>query len=832
MGVQTNSTSCGRPRRGRWQGLKGSSSCLLLSCLFTSVLGYAQTTSSPGELLQKLNDLTIDPAEIYVLRDTQITRDRVNFYFNRGFIGFLTPVNGEITGAVFEGDGEVLLMPSDPVERRSLALFTKSPILEEQFTFACLRFTDQTARELMADAHRPDPEDPEQPGGFAEKWGPVVTRLNPQYSTRILMDLLGERDMPCFQTYLQGKNLGAFQVQIDERLPEAVRVGALGYEGGRTYADLWCSFASRRSEARLGSLLIGSAQVLSYKIDTHINADNSLDGRAELELESRSDADRVLVFELARLLKVREVQDASGQSLPLLQNPSLEESEVAARGNDWVVVVLPAPHPVGERFRLSFTYQGGVIGDVGNGVLYVGKRGSWYPNRGFNPRATYDLMFHYPERLTLVATGERLEERVAEGLKHSHWVSRTPIPVAGFNLGAYESRTRRAANVDIEVFAARAAEAALEKRQYEPQIPSSVFLRGGSEGSSPLAVVPKPATPLDPTALLDRVAEVTAHAVELFATFWGPFPYPHLAVSQVPGNFGQGWPGLVYLPTLSFLPRPDRAQPGLDRSGDVNNEIVVAHEVAHQWWGNEVGWQSYRDQWLSEGFSTYAAALYMASGKDGERNLQELLQGYKAALLTRNPQGATIESGGPVWLGQRLSNSLNPEGYTDIVYKKACWVIHMLRSLMSDGQAGVDERFFTMLRDFVATYRGQYPSTKDFIRHAEKYMTPVMDIDHDHHLDWFFNDWVYGTGIPTYKLEVSTHRASPTEYVIEGTIEQSDVPPQFEMPVPVVADYGKDRKERLGWVVVSASGAKFRYTTPEKPSRVSLDENSILAVVR
>ena len=831
MSSRTNLTPCCVPGTG-WQGPWSLTSALVLFCLFSSALGYAQTTSDPRELLQKLNNLTIDPAEIYVLRDTQITRDRVNFYFNRGFIGFMAPVNGEITGAVFEGDGEVLLMPPDSVERQSLAFFTKSPILEEQITFAYLRFTDQTARELMAHARRPDPEDPEQPEGFAEKWKPVVARLNPQYSTRILMDLLGERDMPCFQTYLEGKNLGPFQVQIDERLPEAVRVGGIGYEGGRTYTNLWCSFASRKGEARLDSLLIGSVQVLSYKIETHINADNSLQGRAELELESRSDADRVLVFELARLLKVSQVQDGSGRSLPLLQNPSLAESEVAARGNDWVVVVLPAPHPVGERFRLSFTYEGNVIADVGNGVLYVGKRGSWYPNRGFNPRATYDLMFHYPERLTLVATGERLEERTSEGLKHSHWVSRQPIPIAGFNLGTYESRKRRVADVDIEVFAAREAEAALEKRHLEVQPPTSLIMHRGAEGTGTFSVVPKPAIPLDPAALLDRVMDVTTNAVQFFSSLWGPFPYPALEVSQVPGNFGQGWPGLVYLPTLSFLPRSEREQLGLGHTNDDNYDIAVSHEIAHQWWGNEVGWQSYRDQWLSEGFATYAAALYLASEKDGERRFQKLLQDYKAALLTKTPEGGTVESGGPVWLGYRLSNSRNPTGYDSIIYKKACWVIHMLRNLMDDGQAGSGKRFFTMLRDFVATYRGQYPSTKDFIRHAEKYMTPVMDVDHDHHLEWFFDDWVYGTGIPAYKVEVSTRRASPKEYVIEGTIEQSDVPRQFEMPVPVIACYGKERKERLGWVVVSDGGAKFRYTTTEKPSRVTIDQDSILAVVK
>jgi hypothetical protein len=826
MGARTNSTSRGGHGAGRWP------LCLVLLCLLTSAPGHAQTAAHPGQLLLKLNYLTIDPAEIYVLRDTQITRDRVNFYFNRGFIGFLGPVNGEITGAVFEGDGEVLVMPPNPVEKRSLAFFTKSAILEEQFTSAYLRFTDQTARELMAHARRPDPEDPEQPDGFADKWRSVVARLNPQYSTRILMDLLGERDMPCFQAYLQGRNLGAFHVQIDERAPEAVRVGAVAQEGGRVYADIWCSFASKRGEARLGSLRIGSARVISYKIDTRIDADNSLQGRAELELESRSSADRVLIFELARSLRVSEVQDGSGHSLPVLQNPSLEESEAAARGNDWIVVVLPSPQPVGERFRLIFAYQGNVIADVGNGVLYVGKRGSWYPNRGFNPGATYDLTFHYPERLTLIATGERLEERISDGLKHSHWVSQQPIPIAGFNLGAYQSRTRRAGNVDIEVFAAREAEAALEKRRIEVQPPSSLIITRGRERAGAFPVIAKPAIPLDPAALLDRVMDVTASAVQLFAGLWGPFPYGRLAVSQVPGNFGQGWPGLVYLPTLSFLPPSERERLGVNRSDDVNSEITVAHEIAHQWWGNEVGWQSYHDQWLSEGFATYAAALFLAGEKDGERRFQKLMQDYKAALLSKTPQGATIESGGPVWLGRRLSNSRNPEGYDNIIYKKACWAIHMLRSLMADGQAGSRERFFTMLRDFVATYRGQYPSTQDFIRHAEKYMTPVMDVDRDHHLDWFFNDWVYGTGIPTYKMEASTRRASPRKYVIEGMIEQNDVPPQFEMPVPVVAYFGKDRKVRLGWVVVSASPAKFRYTTREKPSRVTIDEDATLAVVR
>jgi aminopeptidase N len=183
-------------------------------------------------------------------------------------------------------------------------------------------------------------------------------------------------------------------------------------------------------------------------------------------------------------------------------------------------------------------------------------------------------------------------------------------------------------------------------------------------------------------------------------------------------------------------------------------------------------------------------------------------------------------------LGQRLSNSLNPQGYDNIVYKKACWVIHMLRGLMTDPATGSDERFFRMLREFLNAYRGQYPSTQDFIRHAEKYMTRELDLEKNHRLDWFFAEWVSGTGIPTYRLNANTRSLAPRKFVVEGTIEQSGVPPDFEMLVPVTATYAKDRKVPLGRVVVTANGGRFRFTTSRKPVRVGIDGDAILAVVR
>jgi aminopeptidase N len=337
--------------------------------------------------------------------------------------------------------------------------------------------------------------------------------------------------------------------------------------------------------------------------------------------------------------------------------------------------------------------------------------------------------------------------------------------------------------------------------------------------------------PLAPAALLQSVAESAAQALAYFESLFGPFPYSRLAISQIPGNFGQGWPELVYLPTLSFLRKSERYELGLpEKAEDLLGHGMVAHEIAHQWWGNLLGCKTYHDQWLSEGLATYSAALDLSRQNDGDRRFHELLRGYKLDLLSKGKSGMINEASGPIWLGERLSNSLTPDGYNTIVYKKACWVLHMLRGLMRDPSTGSDERFFRLLRDFVATYQGVEVSTEDFVRHTEKYMTRASDLEHNRRLDWFFNEWVYETGVPTYKLESSVKQLSPKRFLVQGTITQSGVSPDFEMLVPVVAEVGKEKKASLGSVAVSEDGGRFKFTTTVRPKRLAIDEDNLLAI--
>ncbi len=783
-------------------------------------------------VLNELNQVSLDPSQIYDLRGKQITRDRIHLYFHRGFIGFYKKVDGEITGAVFEGEGEILLMPPDVAEKSSLLRFTGSPILEEQFHSVLMRFSDKIGQELLAESEKPDPDDPEQPNGFFDRWNPVVLKLASRDALRILEDLIGRRDLPYFDARIEGLHLGTFDVEDDERLEEPIVVAGPSQQGAGAPLDIWCSFASRAAERRQAAKVqTEPARALSYKINTKINSDDSLEGQTVVNLRSQSSADRILKFEISAGLRVTGVRDAAGKPLNFLQQPAGPQVYRWLEPEDWLDVLLPAVEPAGASYQLQINYSGHVIADLGNGVFFVGSHGSWYPNLP-DQWASFDLTFQFPDSLTLVATGNRVEASSSQGWKHSRWVSDGQFPVAGFNLGVYDSRTRQAGATKIEVYATGAVEASLQQR-YEEALLHNHQAKKQPAKSPKDSASPSAAPKLDPAALLDLVSARAAGAVEYFDQLFGPLPYSHLAIAEIPGDLGQGWPGLVYLPTISFLPKAERSELGIkSESGQLFASGVVAHEIAHQWWGNEVGWKSYHDIWLSEGMATFASALFMAQEEGGENTMQNILQAYKKELLATGKNGKTVESAGPIWLGWRLSTSADTQDYDDIVYKKSCWVLQMLRMILTDPSTGSDAKFFRFLHDFVADYRGRSPSTQDFARFAARYMTPQDDLDQDHTLNWFFNEWVHSTGVPTYTLKQRISRLASGEYVATGSITQSGVSQDFEMLVPMIAVGSGGRVTRLAPVRMDSSSGTFRFVLREKPAKVEIDENNILATIQ
>jgi aminopeptidase N len=90
--------------------------------------------------------------------------------------------------------------------------------------------------------------------------------------------------------------------------------------------------------------------------------------------------------------------------------------------------------------------------------------------------------------------------------------------------------------------------------------------------------------------------------------------------------------------------------------------------------------------------------------------------------------------------------------YQNLVYPKGAYILHMIRMMMWTPKDG-DGRFIATMHDFLATYRLQAATTEDFKAVVEKHMSPQMDLDRNHRMDWFFNQYVYGTDLPNYHFE-------------------------------------------------------------------------------
>jgi aminopeptidase N len=154
-------------------------------------------------------------------------------------------------------------------------------------------------------------------------------------------------------------------------------------------------------------------------------------------------------------------------------------------------------------------------------------------------------------------------------------------------------------------------------------------------------------------------------------------------------------------------------------------------------------------------------------------------------LLERNAQGFRAIDAGPLTMGYRTSNSRTGFDTTRrLIYPKGAYVLHMIRMMMHDNRTG-DQRFKQMMQEFVNTYRGRAATTEDFKAMVEKHMTPEMDLEANHRMDWFFNEYVYGTQLPSYQINATFATGSDGDVVMAVKLTQSNVNDSFRMLVPI-----------------------------------------------
>jgi len=774
---------------------------------------------SGAQVARAIHQSQLDPDECYRVRELNFSKEDLRFYLTEGYLIFTKPVHGRRISAIFSadvegGDAEVLVMPPHRSERRSLAAFTESPNLDEHFHTALFILPEAIAADLLERARAQGRKSAEMGALMADQSTAVARNIASGFEMRLVQDLLSpNHENTFFFATLAGRKLGNFDIVFDPFAREQILVGQFTSKSGRLTFDTWTSFEAKSIGRGIRKRAVEPYTMTDFHIDADISPTLQLSAVTRAKLTPESPGWRSFVMLVSEKVRVSDVK-VDGVAAEVLGRDSIRENAMrTSSANEAFLVITPEPLQPGAPHDIEFHEDGDVIVPAGNNVYFVSSRGNWYPRTGIGFTG-YDLTFRYPKNLTLVATGEVIEDQVDGNVRRTHRRVTSPVRLAGFNLGDYE-RTRIARDgYVVEVYGNRKLEPVLQPKPQPVLPPPERRARRTPADLIPALPLPSP----NPASHLAPLANEIVASFEAMVAEFGPPPLKTLTVAPIPANFGQGFPGLVYLPTLAYL-KPDE-RPASLRERPLRtffSDLLPAHEVAHQWWGNLVTPAGYQDEWLMEALASYTS-LSLYERRKGSKALDQVLDDYEQHLLARSEDGERIESMGPITWGTRLQSSRSSAAWRVIVYEKGSWIMHMLRKRMGD------ERFFQMLKEACRRYSFKEMSTEDFRRLAQEFMPKESGPES---LESFFESWVYGTGIPTLNLSSSVKGKAPAAR-LTVTVTQKDVDEEFTADVPVVLQFARETPVTR-WIRTSNEPTSFTIPVKQAPLKVAIG-TGVLAV--
>ncbi len=673
-----------------------------------------------------------------------LTREQGSFVLESGLLSLLQPVQGRVIGATWAGTGRFRFTSPDTAEARRLARFfggrTSVDVPIRRIVFL---FTDSTAGELQ--------------GRLQLKGSPI-----PDVNLESGFEYLGERDAQFFdpdfmRQLLNGTSEGSFiafierdggspllfEVTAAER--EGVRLSLKGRGDGKFMVNAAQLSSAGESQAKWVRTRRGDVHVSHSRLDvtlTHSSTgDVSYRATSRSTLWSPETIGPWVPLQLFYKLRVESATWSDGSAATF------------ARGKDsgllWVL--LPRVLSPGDSLMLDLAYAGDLT-DRFSDFFYIKAASAWYPRSlDGRSRGTFDLTFHNPKNFALASIGERQDSSVEGNVLTTRWVMNRPARNASFNFGLLKPYRVEQAAMPVTVLWSQTGHAEIVRAMVSDNTPV-----------------------VQEKSVEKAVGTDVASSMQFYQSVFGPPPVKAFYATETPTLHGEAFPGLVHLSYITFISN--------DKDGE--QEIFRAHEAAHQWWGIGVDFASYRDQWLSEGFSTFSALWYLQASRKETRPYFEALKRWRTEIMDRAAEAGPIDQGYRV-----VTDVEHRRDYDIIVYKKGAWVLHMLRALLIDTRTMNEDRFTAIMKDFYQAYNGQYATTADFQRIVEKHVGQPMG--------WFFDQWVHGTAIPTYKPTWKFESAGDGKYRVKLTVIQEGVPESFMMYVPVTVEFANGSRARL-----------------------------------
>ncbi len=681
---------------------------------------------SPDALWQKIDATRLETERAVEVRDLVLNTGMALFKIERGVVFPTTPAGERSVEMVFQGQATLVLEPPDEIEAGQLDLFTGSRSLEEPIEEAVLVVNLDAATDAIfgrPPAEGLDAQATRRAEETFERWRARPERKLFGVELAIFRDAFGD---PLYEGYFAGwfrsQELEDILYLVDPNAQEQVTLGhftALDATGrqerklkrslhrqqrkGRLIGvsiddlgvwDTWLSAARRDSDGQ-ESPGTKAFEPRHYELDLVIADPRfELHGRTRLYLQPLSELTRIVELELHSDLVVEKVRDGDGTELFFRQ-----------AGGEVLAVLPRAPQP-GEELVLEVEYAGRLIDKAASKSWALRDTTHWYPHAGTVDLATYDVTLHWPKKLDLIAAGRLVDSGTdAAGRRFERRRLDHRTFAFGFEVGRFNVLSGHAGDVEITLACDATGSRVIDKRSREE--------------------------------LLATIAD----ALDYFADTFGPYPMDRIAVVTVPRAVSQSLLGFVTLSSVAMIEENWLTW----LFGFEDRRTVVAHEIAHQWWGHVVAWQSYRDQWISEAMANYAALLY-ARHRLKDRFGFGPTSGWQQELTRTVGNGRPVESLGPLVLGERLASSVSFDAYQSIVYKKGAVVLDML------ARAFGEQTFLEILRRVASEVAFRQISTPLLIDSIEQIS--------GRQLDDFAQQFIFGTGLPEVYYSYTFARAA------------------------------------------------------------------------
>ncbi|MHB1050494.1 MAG: M1 family metallopeptidase [Bacteroidota bacterium] len=748
--------------------------------LFAGLLHSQGPTGFRAEfdvLMSELDGLRAIQAPSAEISELSLRRDAGTFHFKKGTLYTLPPIGGSMHAMVFAGTGTFTFIPSTEHEKKQLYRFYETESFERNISSVFLLFTDTTFEELSRSVNFVNTNVPMPVRNAIKKSLRQLRNYDDtEYAPDIVLPFLYRDTKEMFYSDFTSFDGGSFFFHIDPYEIEEVSFGMIASVYLHRYRDVVCQFHRKSdyiSHRSLERETKTNADIVHYTMDCSIDDDGELRSRCTTVFRVDASARRWVPMYLHRKAEVDSILWQNGTHAEWIRN---EES-------NYLYLVVPDRQQHDTLHTVVIHYHGDLIRTEEGWHSLVSSTG-WYPHSFLErDRATYDMTFRVPKRKAFASIGEKVAEEIAGDEKITRWVLNDEHRNASFVIGNYAEYT--------------VAEDSIPPLTILISDAHNVSLRGylASKGV------------LSGRDMDKQVAADIENSIRFFQHIYGPAVSKRFYTAEIPGSHGEAFPGLIHLSWSTFQ----------NTSSYGDDEVFRAHEVAHQWWGIGVDFQSYHDQWISEGFATYSGLWYMQTVRRNNELFFDQLKKYKKAILAnRKYLFSTGQEAGPIWLGRRTSTSVTAGDYGLIIYEKGAWVLHMLRNMSLELKTMEEKVFTGMMKDFYETYKGRYATTEDFRKIVEKHFGISMD--------WFFKQWLYNTDIPTYNITYYRQDLPDGKYKVRCVVKQSNVPDDFQMYVPFLIDFGDNRRARLRYLIKGPVTELEFPTLPLKPESITFND--------